>query len=131
MGLNFHGTNIGVAYSTFHAIREALFRVAADEQAAFPGHEHWKDVDFESMAGFGSDNSWGDFQDPIKLLLDHSDCDGDLLPAALAAIAPRLRYLAGLARERGLIAPDVASDLCDLAEQMRGYAERNQPLIFC
>jgi hypothetical protein len=55
-------------------------------------------IDLEKMDGFtAAKNSvglpWDKIIDPIKPLLDHSDCDGELSAAACRVVAPRLRQL--------------------------------------
>lgn len=37
--------------------------------------------------------SWDKIKDPIKPLLNHSDCDGDLTPDQCREVAPRIREL--------------------------------------
>jgi hypothetical protein len=77
MGLDFSHTDAHWAYGGFHRFREALAK-----------HEGF---DLNAMAGFDGSRSWGEIGTPLKPLLDHSDCDGDLLPEQCAQIAPRLR----------------------------------------
>ena len=50
-------------------------------------------IDLDTMAGFNGTNSWDAIKDPIVLLLDHSDCDGELTPDECAQIAPRLQEI--------------------------------------
>lgn len=70
------------------------------------------------------------YPDPIYLLLDHSDCDGDLPPEECRVIAPRLRELVkdwpdgilqgGYDKEMALL----------LADGMDRAASENKPLQF-
>jgi hypothetical protein len=70
------------------------------------------------------------YRDPIELLLDHSDCDGELPPEECKVIAPRLRELikdwpdgifaGGYDKEMALL----------LAEGMERAAEAGEALDF-
>lgn len=46
-----------------------------------------------AMVGCGGETAWDKVADPIKPLLNHSDCEGHLTPEECAAVAPRLREL--------------------------------------
>lgn len=48
------------------------------------------------MDGFGGDVSFDTISDPIKPLLDHSDCEGELTPEECAGTAPLAICLAAL-----------------------------------
>lgn len=54
-------------------------------------------INLREMRGYGVDipgwRSWDDLDDPIKPLLNHSDCEGVLTPSECATVAPRLRTL--------------------------------------
>jgi hypothetical protein len=53
-------------------------------------------MDLDKMEGWvegGGGLPWDNVVDPIKDLLDHSDCDGHLTPKQCRVIAPRLRKL--------------------------------------
>ena len=84
MGLDFSHTNAHWSYSGF-----MRFRVRLTAEIG---------IDLKKMIGFNKENdfkslSWEKVTDPIKYLLDHSDCDGDLSPELCSKIAPRLREL--------------------------------------
>lgn len=73
------GVRIGKAqwsYTGFNAFRARLAREEG--------------LDLHLMHGFGGDMPWDETVTPLRPLLDHSDCDGDLSPEECAQIAPRL-----------------------------------------
>jgi hypothetical protein len=125
VGIDFSHTDAHWSYISFSRFRSAL--------ATFEG------IDLEAMKGFRSDgDSWDTVTTPLKALLDHSDCDGDLSPEDCASIAPRLREAidkiwpaatstweqnpqASLHRSNGLL----------LAEGMESAAKAREPLEFC
>lgn len=93
MGLDFSHTHAYWAYSAFHRFREALAK-----------HEG---IHLNAMAGFHNlrcqhepddhpNIPWDNITTPLKPLLDHSDCDGELTPAECAQVAPRLREVVPL-----------------------------------
>lgn len=67
------------AYSAFHGWRKKLCEVA--------GYG-----DLDNREGFGGDTPWPD-DDPLIVLLNHSDCDGEIEAKDCAAIADRLESL--------------------------------------
>lgn len=86
MGLDFEIQGLGFedgpswTYSGFNRFREAI--------AAEIG------VDLFDMEGFSGVTRWDAFDsDPICILLNHSDCDGKILPDDCERIAPRLKEL--------------------------------------
>jgi hypothetical protein len=79
MGIDFSHCDAHWAYSGFDRFRTRL--------AAQIG------IDLDKMEGFGGRQSWLHIVDPIKGLLDHSDCDGELTAEQCRTIAPRLREL--------------------------------------
>lgn len=112
MGIDFSHCGAHWSYSGFHRFRERL--------ATAIGFE------LDGMAGFGGTQSWDSVNDPIKDLLDHSDCDGDLSPEQCKIIAPRLR-------EMVMAWPDDDYDkqsALALADGMDAAAEADEPLVF-
>lgn len=68
----FHGP-----YSEFGRWRKALASVI--------------NLDLDAMQGFGGQVPWASVPlDPLHILLNHSDCDGDISPEECAALAERL-----------------------------------------
>jgi hypothetical protein len=54
----------------------------------------------EMIEAEGPKRSWDEIDDPIKPLLNHSDCDGVLTPEECAQVAPRLREIVTLWPDR-------------------------------
>lgn len=83
MGIDFSHSDAHWSYGGFHNFRAMLA-------------EH-EGIDLDQMQGsarVGDDGpriSWDTVLTPLKPLLDHSDCDGNLSPEDCAAIAPHLR----------------------------------------
>ena len=77
MGLDFSHSDASWSYSGFCRFRAKL----ANEIG----------IDLLSMRGFGGTNLWP--KDDIVLLLNHSDCDGELTPSQCRRLAPRLLEL--------------------------------------
>lgn len=68
------------AYSSFNEFRRAIARAVG--------------FDLMTMVGFGGDTNWdalGD--DPIAILLNHSDCDGSIAAKDCARLADRMEQL--------------------------------------
>jgi hypothetical protein len=55
--------------------------------------ERGKMPGFDKYVGRQPVIPWENIKDDIKILLDHSDCDGELTPEECAKVAPRLREL--------------------------------------
>lgn len=83
MGLDFSHGEAHWAYSGFNRFRERLGEIIG--------------IDLRKMQGFTEPPeagiSWDTVNDPIKDLLNHSDCDDELTPAQCAVIAPRLKEM--------------------------------------
>ncbi|MFD9868535.1 hypothetical protein ACFXI8_27200 [Streptomyces niveus] len=47
-------------------------------------------IDLNQMDGYGGGDSWDAVDSPLRHLLDHSDCDGELSPEQAAEVAPAL-----------------------------------------
>ncbi len=84
------------AYSGFMAFRERLARasglIAADESLnryydSVESHAY-KAGDRQALHAYPSQ-----FNEPLVLLIDHADCEGDLSPDQCQRLAPRLRDL--------------------------------------
>jgi hypothetical protein len=83
MGLNFReSTNYSDAawsYSGFGEFRRKLAKEIG--------------IDLDKMIGFGGKTKWNTVNNPIKYLLNHSDCDGHITALRCSLIAPRLKEL--------------------------------------
>lgn len=64
--------------------------------------------------------------DPLVMLINHSDCDGELTPEECAKIAPRLRAVVELWKDQDI---DKGRAL-ELAKGMEEAVRRNEPLEF-
>lgn len=120
MGLDFSHTDAYWSYGGFHRFRRAI--------AAHEG------IDLDKMYGFarhGDDTpklSWDTITTPLKPLLNHSDCDGELAPDECRQVAPKLREVIDAVwpedcydRQAGL----------ELANGMDAAAAAGEPLQFC
>lgn len=67
------------AYSAFHQWRKAVAKAV--------------DINIEEMEGFTGGKPWPATEDPLWILLDHSDCDGDIPYEYTKALADRLEQL--------------------------------------
>lgn len=47
-------------------------------------------ITLADMEGFGGNKSFDMVEDDVKILLDHSDCDGEISPADCAKLSKRL-----------------------------------------
>jgi len=114
MGVDFSHGDARWSYSGFQAFRRRL--------AAEIGIES-----LTAMEGYDGDEPWTPYEsDVIVKLLNHSDCDGDLPPEHLPAIAARLRELVSAW-------PDDQYDKQQaiyLAEGMEMAATDDEPLTF-
>lgn len=84
MGLNFAKRiyeliDCSWSYSGFNAFRKRLAKEI--------------NIELDNMDGFGGDISWDTVNDPIKPLLHHSDCEGELSPDDCEIVYPRLLEL--------------------------------------
>jgi hypothetical protein len=51
-------------------------------------------IDLDKMEGFGGDIPWEEYEnDPICILLNHSDCDGQISAEQCLKVSPRLKEL--------------------------------------
>ena len=82
LGVDFSLCEAHWSYSGFHAFRTRLAKEAG--------------IDLDRMKGFAAENppvSWDTVDDDIKILLDHSDCDGEMSPKDCRLVVPRLKEL--------------------------------------
>lgn len=112
MGVSFSHGEAGWSYGGFKNFRVEL--------AASIG------IKLDDMVGFNGGVPWDTVADPIKPLLDHSDCDGELTPDECRAVAPRLRELVA-----GWDADDYDKvNALRLADGMMLAADANEPFKF-
>lgn len=85
MGVDFSHCDASWAYSGFNRFRARLANqigIVLDDMDGFNRNS----PDYSGV-------SWNTVKDPIKGLLNHSDCDGHITPKQCQRIAPRLREL--------------------------------------
>ena len=81
MGLDFNHSQASWSYSGFNRFRHDLATLVG--------------IDLDGMDGFGGNKLWTSLPpDPIHILLDHSDCEGDISALDCAKCGPRLYELA-------------------------------------
>ena len=115
MGLDFIGSNAHFSYSGFYS-----FRAKLAESIGIPN--------LRDMEGFDGDISWDTVKDDISLLINHSDCDGNLSPAKMKKIYPRLKAIAETWND------DISWDKersFQLADDMERLVKQKKYLKFC
>lgn len=112
MGLNFSHSDAQWSYSGFARFRERLAQEIG--------------LELKKMQGFGGTKLWSDVTDPLRWLLDHSDCDGEITARRCGLIAPRLREVVS----RWPADDYDRQTALDLAFGMCEAAVRGEPLQF-
>jgi len=130
------------SYSGFGLFREKLAEEAGFDLRKMEGfcefnwYEEMRAGTLEqAKANEGPKRPWGEIDDPIKSLLNHSDCDGELTPEECTLVAPRLRELikdwsldySSVETLAVAYDKDHGERLADLMDKA---AELNKPLIF-
>lgn len=92
-------------------------------------------IDLSAMRGFGGEQEWSTVDSPLKHLLGHSDCDGELSPQQAAELAPALRQaLAEMAQGEAVCRPQWEFD-CQAGEEFVHLLElcagEGLPVLFC
>lgn len=101
-------------YSYFNAFRAQIAKVVH--------------IDLHAMYGFGGDVPWSSIRDePLVILLNHSDCDGEISPADAAALARRLREIIPLIPDHP---DDVRGDAIKFATGCEAAAASNEYVEF-
>lgn len=119
------------AYSGFNRFRARLAASEGfdlDEMQGFSKGD-W-DLDGDHRV-FGT-RPWDEITTPIKPLLNHSDCDGELTPEECAQVAPRLREVAEAWPSEGVAMADSFDyrGALTLAECMEFCAASGNTLMF-
>ncbi len=97
MGLHFSHGLANFSYSGFNDLRAKIARDTGflteiqEERPGYPGR--LRVVYPLKYSGFLSISKFRVFKDPIRWLLDHSDCDGYIPPVRAGKIAARLRNI--------------------------------------
>lgn len=123
MGIDFSHCDSHWSYYGFHWFRVRLAKEIGIDLEKMEGFEDLRSM---STGSFEKGMSWKGIKDPIKCLLNHSDCDGRISAKKCAVIYPRLLELIK-------DWPDDDYDkkqALELAEGMKEAAESNQALMF-
>lgn len=117
MGVDIGGAHW--AYGGFSRFRQTLAEMEGFNLMDMAGFGGWHNPDCKQL-------SWDTVDTPIKPLLNHSDCDGELTPEECAQVYPRLAELVeqledSYDRDNGRI----------LVAEMKAAAEGNYDLEFC
>lgn len=120
MGLDISPGDAHWSYGGFHHFRERLATIEGftlDEMSGFAPFDAPQDW---------TGRSWDDVDTPLKPLLNHSDCDGELTPQECAEVLPRLREVVS----RWPIADYDRKAAEALITGMETCVEEQRPLIF-
>lgn len=90
MGLDFIGAKAHWAYSGFNRFRERLAQEARINLSEMQG---FKTKDGTKFGTVVKGKSWDKINDPIKYLLNHSDCEGQISSQRCGLIIPRIKEL--------------------------------------
>lgn len=95
MGLDTtHGCWHG-AYSAFSRFRNLLWEAAGGTLIQDQYYTHPAEIDFDALEDRNFQGEWGRYpEDPLIVLMAHSDCDGHLEVDILEPLAHRLEELA-------------------------------------
>jgi len=123
MGLDVSHDCWSGSYSAFSRFRIAIASVAG--------------IDLGKMDGFGGDTRWGSLpSDALHVLLNHSDCDGEIAAEHLLPLAQRLEQLIPALKTYDAVRPgsghlmSVASAAKQFANGLRLAAENQEIVTF-
>ena len=100
-----------MSYSSFNEFREKIAKSIG--------------FDMNEFQGFGGKRSWNEMKSPIKALINHSDCAGDLTVEEMKPLIPEL--------EKVLLTWEDSwfkTCLAELIESMQLAIKSKQPLEF-
>ncbi len=115
MGLYFDKSDAQWSYSGFNRFRARLAKEIG--------------FDLYDMDGFGGSTSWSTIKDPLKPLLNHSDCDGSIGPGPMKKLAPRMIEIISKWQPQGYDHDRKAGLM--LARDMLVLAKQGKRLKFC
>jgi hypothetical protein len=117
------------AYGGFNRFR---VRLAASEGFDLDEMQGFSNGDYFGDNYVPGTRSWDEITTPLKPLLNHSDCDGELTPEECAQVAPRLREVAASWSVNGVTMSDAFDyqGALALAECMEVCAAGNEQLLF-
>jgi hypothetical protein len=111
MGLDVSHGNFSMSYGSFNILRTKICSSLG--------------LEMNSFKGFGGFRDWKELKSPIKPLLNHSDCDGNLTVAEMEAMIPELERLVGLWEPTYF-----KSCLIELIDSMKIAVNDKEPLEF-
>ena len=117
MGLDFSGSEVHFSYGGFARFRCVIARKAG--------------LNLDHMIGFGGATKWDSFKDPIKYLLNHSDCDGKITAKQCALCGPRLLEIAEMDDPDPEWKEWIQPSAKQLGDDMIHCGQFGEPLEFC
>lgn len=129
MGIDFSHGNASWSYGSFHRFRTQLFEETSGglKLREMVGFNHGPLGEPPVKPG----TSFDEYDHPIRDLIDHSDCDGELTPEQLKVIEPALRaHLETWPDYEGLRPNYDKTRGLELCEGMREAIENNENLVF-
>lgn len=116
MGVDIGGAHW--AYGGFARFREEIAAIEGVKLRDMYGFGGWSNPDCKQIP-------WDTVNTPLKPLLDHSDCDGELTPEECAEVYPRLEQLISRLND-----PYDREQAALLVAAMKQAIEDNEPLEF-
>lgn len=96
MGLDFSHGKARWSYSGFMRFRQKLAKAEGlnlDDMEGYADNRFGRLLRADESPAPDHAVSWDTTDTPLRPLLDHSDCDGELTPAECAQVAPRLKEI--------------------------------------
>lgn len=85
-------------------------------------------VNIKSLQGYGGDQPFP--KDDLSILLDHSDCDGEISPTDCAKLAIRLEEILTDIPEEKLVFWSLHKQTTQFIKGLKLAASKNEPLDF-
>jgi hypothetical protein len=112
MGLDVSHGDFHMSYSGFNELRQRISKSLG--------------FNLSNFQGFGGNKRWYECKSPIKALLNHSDCDGDLTVPEMINMLPELKRVCKSWEES-----IYKNSFEELIESIEIAIQHKQPLIFC
>lgn len=87
-------------------------------------------ISLNSMYGFGGSLQWDNIKDPLKHLLNHSDCDGHISPEHCKLIAGRLDEVYKTITDDEDPTGDLRMETAKFSKGAKKAAEKKENLLF-